>query len=150
MNTTGKMLIIGLIGLIVVLQSGCAAIPAAALSSVTSAGQVGISAYKTGKLDAVEMVTMADMCWAVDQAVAELSMEVVRTDADEYGRIYNVWTRDANGDRIAFYVLRKSETMTRVRIAVGVFGSEATSRLVLRRINTALVERGALSLSPDG
>lgn len=144
-NRWTRFVLICLCGLGPVLVSGCAAAPLSVVGAATSVGRAGMSTFRSGKLETVELVRFEPMCDAVDAAIAELSLNIRRSKMED-GRRYTVWTRDDNGSPVTIQVLRKTETMTRVRIDVGWFGSESTARLALRRVHAALVARGVLKI----
>jgi len=114
---------------------GCIAAPSAALSVAGIAGRAGASAFRGGRIDHDAMTDFETMDAAVRAAIDDLSLNVRTTDSDDDPtRSLSVLCRDDRGTRIAFYVMERTPTMTRVRISVGLLGPQSMAELALRRI----------------
>ena len=122
---------------------GCA--PAALITAGTVAGlaasalTTGADVYRSGKLDAVDMARFDDWVMAVRLASADLHLSI--DDERLSTRVPERWQcrlRDERGSAIGVRVERRTETLCRCRIDVGLFGSEPTARLILARIRAHL------------
>jgi hypothetical protein len=110
--------------------SGCGA-----LLLVGGAGTSAI-AFATGELRVTEEVSMDTLHEATRSAVETLRYREAEA-AIEADRIR--WTATtAGGDPVDIRLIARGADRTDLRIRVGVFGSEARSRLVLEQIRQAL------------
>jgi Protein of unknown function (DUF3568) len=120
--------------------TGCAAASLATLGTVAGLGATavgtGANVYSLGKLDSAEMHG-ADTTWAaVNDAARDLSLTPVFATVD--GPKWFVRYTDARHDTIEFTLDARTDTLTRVRIDVGLFGDEPTARLLLQRVRARL------------
>ena len=130
-----------LTALVVVLAiTGCAAAPLAALSTAFgiagTAVSTGSSVYSSGKLDSAEMASLDDLRAAVFQAADDLRLETIyEKDVDATRQIRFVDTRQF---RIDVTIDPRTDNFARLRINVGINGSEPTARLMLARVRLHL------------
>lgn len=124
------------------LLSGCAALPLAALGTVAgitaTAVSTGADVYSMGKLDSAELAQLHEVHDAIHHIAAEMGLSFVREDA-EPGKFH---FRYADSQEAITKITLDARTpeLTRIRIDVGVFGSEPTARLMLKRIRVYLAE----------
>jgi hypothetical protein len=98
-----------------------------------SAVSTGADAYRMGKLDSADQVRYDDWIAAARAAADDLDLKVQRWSDDGKG----VWRGTLADDRastVSITVERRTDTLCRTRIDVGVFGSEPTARLILTRM----------------
>jgi len=120
---------------------GCAAIPLATLGAVagigTSAISTGREVFTLGKLDTTELAGYPEALIAARQAAAELFLKPKGPEKliDWQARLVFV---DEKGATLEVNVERRTEMMVRIRIDVGLFGSEVTARLFLTRLRVYL------------
>jgi len=119
---------------------GCAAIPLATVGTVagisTSAVSTGREIFTLGKLDDAEIAGYPETLEATRRAAAELHLspkpEKLKPWAAELVFV------DEQGATVEVDVERRTGTLVRVRIDVGLFGSEVTARLFLTRLRLYL------------
>ncbi len=119
---------------------GCAA------AAVTTAGTVaglaatalstGADVYHLGKLDSVEMARMPDLISSMHSTAKDLHLAIDREEHDKSE--WSMRLTDEQGSTIDITLERRTETMCRCRINVGLFGSEPTARLILIRLREYL------------
>jgi hypothetical protein len=117
--------------------------PGCATATIASAGAMaglaatavatGSDVYRMGKLDAAEMTSVAEWIAAARAAADELRLAPKKQSGDQTRR-WHCTLIDDRGSKIKITVERRTETMCRARIDVGLFGSEPTARLLLARI----------------
>ncbi|MBU6412849.1 MAG: DUF3568 family protein [Planctomycetes bacterium] len=107
--------------------SGCLVVAAAGAGA-------GTYAYVTGELSSVEQANVDKVWKATQEAVKELQFTVKEQSKDALqGRLV---AEQADKTDITIKVERETDTLTKVRIRVGVFGDEATSRLIMDKIKS--------------
>ena len=115
---------------------GCAAIPLAVLGTAAgiaaTAVSTGADVYSLGKLDAAEMASFREVCNGVGAAADDLSLHLVSTKVKDRRLIVRL--ADDQKATIDVTVEPRTARLTRLRIDVGLFGSEPTARLLLKRI----------------
>ena len=122
-------------------SGGCAAVPLAAAGTLAGLAatsvDTGAGLYSLGKLDTAELATFDDLFAATRAAGAEMGFALSGRSTRPGG-----WAQleyvDDRGARTTVTVQRRTATLTRCRIDVGVFGSETTARLFLRRLRAHL------------
>ncbi len=123
------------------LLSGCAAASLATAGAVAglaaSVVTTGADVYHLGKLDSVDMGRQDELITAVRRASEELSLTIY---AETWENEHSWYSRlkDDQGSTIGLTVDARTSNMCRVRINVGVFGSEPTARLFLIRLRENL------------
>lgn len=111
------------------LLSGCLVVAAAGAGA-------GTYAYVTGELSSVEQASVDKVWSATQSAVKDLQFTVKEQSKDALqGRLV---AEQADKTDITIKVERESETLTKVRIRVGVFGDEATSRIIMDKIKSKM------------
>lgn len=97
-----------------------------------AAAGVGTYSYVTGELKSFEEVPL-DRAWsASQQAMADLQFTTTSKAKDAFAG--EVIARRASGQKVQVRLKRQSERVTEIKIRVGVFGDEAMSREILRKI----------------
>ena len=105
--------------------------PGCFLVAVGAAGAAGAGtvAYVRGELDATLGSPFASVVEATSRAVNKLQFTTVRETKDAL--TYELVTRTADDKKVDILVTNKAENLTRVRIRIGLFGSEDESRIIL-------------------
>src|SRR3954470_8936210 len=116
---------------------GCATAAVATAGTLAgiaaSAVSTGADVYRMGKLDSADEARFDQWIAAIRAAGADLNLKVQKWSDDGKG----VWRCTFADDRkatISVAVERRTETLCRTRIDVGIFGSEPTARLILIRM----------------
>lgn len=132
-----------------VVMSSCAAIPVATLAAAGSAVQSGSSVWRSGMLSSALLAPFDRTVGAVEAAAAELGLSVrARSSREGHDAIYLV---DDHHNRMRIMVKHRTDAYTVVVIDMGVFGSQAVARLILRRIEHHLADAGGASgIDVDG
>ncbi len=125
-------------GALTLLLLGVAALVTTGCGALLRVGDAGTSAidFASGELRSDERVSLAELDLACVSAIERLryeDLEVVRTE----DRVH-FEARTAGGEPVDIRLLAKSPERTDLRIRIGVFGDEATSRLVLEEIHQSL------------
>ena len=121
-----------LIGLCLLLQSGCAAV----LLTGGAAAGAGAVAYVRGELKSTEPAAL-DKAWAATlTAMSDLEFAVTTKEKDALsGRVI---ARGAGDKKIQVDLKSLGDRQTEIRIRVGLFGDETISRQVLGKIKNRL------------
>ncbi len=108
-----------------VLFTGCAFLAVGAAAGAAGAGAV---AYVNGELKVTESMSLDTAYKAAEMALANLKMDIVKSDKDGLAAKMEV---QATADKKATIHLRKlADKSTEVRIRVGVFGDESIARQI--------------------
>lgn len=113
-----------------------AAVPGCAAIVVGAAAGVGTIAYVKGELDTVVEATLDEAWEATEKAVADLEFTTTQATKDSLAATHT--SRTAQDKKIHIRLNRYTETTTRIRIRVDVFGNEELSRSILDRIKSHL------------
>jgi hypothetical protein len=114
----------------VVTLTGCIALAAGA------AAGAGAVAYVRGELDTSLNANLDAVDRAANRAGDELKFAKINESADALTRILTL--RTADDKKIEIRLTRTTDTLTRVRIRVGLLGDETLSRLLLEKIQANL------------
>ncbi len=122
---------------------GCALIPVATLGAVFdiagAAVSTGPAVYAAGKLDTAFMADSSQVEDAVRRAAADLHLKIVHDcSQSKRGDVWLFQLEDDWKSRIEVNLERRTPTLCRCRVNVGLFGSEPTARLVMGRIELHL------------
>ena len=128
MRTKQILLIILLVGSAVSL-GGC-------VVAAVGAGAAGTVAYLKGDLEAVESRKLDEVHAATLKAVKELGLHVTKDSKDALSA--TVVARDALDKKVTITLRATTEQTTKLSIRVGLFGSEAKSRLIYQKIHDYL------------
>ena len=128
MRTKQILLIVFLIGSAVSL-GGC-------VVAAVGAGAAGTVAYLKGDLEAVESRKLEEVHAATLKAVKELGLNVTQDSKDALSA--TVVARDAEDKKVKISLNATAEQTTKLSIRVGLFGSEAKSRLIYQKIHDHL------------
>lgn len=120
-----------LLGTVLIATSG----GCGALLLVGGAGTSAI-AFATGELRSTEDVAMANLDVACGLAVDRLGYEDVEVEREADRVRFRATT--AGGEPVDIRVLARGPERSELRIRIGVFGDETTSRLVLEEIHQSL------------
>jgi hypothetical protein len=116
---------------------GCAGVPIATVGTVAglaaSTVDTGADLYKLGKLDAADLATFDEVIAATKSAATEMRFALKGVTATPVGFCRLVYADDQGG-QLTVTIQRRTATLTRTRIDVGLFGSEPTARLFLARL----------------
>jgi hypothetical protein len=120
------------------LVGGCAAgVDLAVIGAASQAAGSGSAMFSAGKLKAVGMVDIESVRTAVLIAAEDLSLTVEKESSSRPGRRRMV-LRDDRMTRLWVHLEQRTPTLTRMTVSVGLFGSEPTGRLLLKRIGIAI------------
>jgi hypothetical protein len=123
--------------------TGCAGLgltaAASAIGSVGSALDTGTSVYQNGKLDSAEMATLDQCTRAIRAAAEELGLRIMTDKPAGHGK-YRMAMVDDRDKVIDIWLDQRSKSLARLRIDVGLFGSEPTARLILGRFRLHLAK----------
>lgn len=132
---------------VLLLLSGCAAVPIAALGTVLGVGatavSTGASVYSLGKLNSAENASAAEVRHAAQLMADELDFKTLDGGFDEKKLVYTYTFADRLGTKLKVVVAERSARLCRLRIDVGLFGNEPTARLVLLKIRSHLPDAAA-------
>jgi len=116
---------------------GCATAAVATAGTVAgiaaSAVSTGADIYRMGKLDSADQARFDDWIAAARAAAVDLDLKVERWSDNGKGE-WGCTLADERKSTISVSVERRTETLCRTRIDVGLFGSEPTARLILTRM----------------
>ncbi len=100
------------------------------------AGAAGTIAYVKGDLEAVESEKLDVVYDTTLKALAKLELNVTTKSKDVLSAV--IVARDAQDKKITVKLKAVTEEATKLYIRVGVFGSEAKSRLIYQEIHEGL------------
>lgn len=118
------------LSLAAVLAPGCAALV------VGAAAGVGTVAYVNGELDTVVEASLDDTWEATQAAIEDLEFTVTESSKDALAA--EQVSRTAEDKKIQIHLNRETDSTTRIRIRVDVFGNEDLSRTILEEIKDHL------------
>lgn len=125
----GKWLLITLLGIISLINSGCAAV---LLGGGAAAAGAGTVLYIKGELQSTEEVSL-DTAWIATQtAIKDMEFVTGTTEKDDISAKLIAYTSDSR--EIQITLKRKTDKLTEIGIRVGTFGDESLSRLILENI----------------
>lgn len=122
--------------LLTVLLIGSAILVVGCVAVAVGAGAAGTVAYLKGDLEAVESRKLDDVHAAAIKAVKELGLKVTQDTKDALSA--TVVARDAEDKKVTIKLAATAEQTTKLSIRVGLFGSEAKSRLIYQKIREHL------------
>lgn len=122
--------------LLAVLLVGSAVSVGGCVAVAVGAGAAGTVAYLKGDLEAVESRKLDEVHAATLKAVEELGLKVTQDAKDALSA--TVVARDAQDKKVTITLRAATEQTTKLLIRVGVFGSEAKSRLIYQKIRDNL------------
>lgn len=114
---------------VLALTSGCLVVAAGAAGA-------GTVAYIRGELEALLPANLDRTTAAANRALQEL--EFVKVNESKDALVAEIVARTALDKKITIMLTKTSDTTTRVRIRVGVFGDETVSRTLLNQIEKNL------------
>ena len=99
-----------------------------------SAVSTGAEVYRLGKLDSADQVRFEELIAAMRAAADDLHLKLGNESRDDEKGQWRCTLDDEHGSRTKVTVQRRTETLCRMRIDVGWFGSEPTARLLLAQV----------------
>ncbi len=127
--------------------TGCFLAAGPALGVAVNAADTTGRELKRGKLRLVYNVPFPEMSAALDQAMRELSLEVrnerpvtLNEDGDPVRRRFEVY--DRHGWVALVQLTARTETMTALRIKVGLFGDRGSAALIAIEVSQAVRRLG--------
>ncbi len=99
-------------------------------------GAAGTIAYVRGDLEATESEPIEVVYEASLKALEELDLQVTSKSKD--GLVAQIVTFDAQDKKVKIKLKAATDTMTKLSIRIGVFGSETKSRLIYQKIRDNL------------
>lgn len=124
-----QMLLIALLGLIGVSQSGCLLVAAAAGTGATVA-------YVKGDVESTLDSTPDKVTEASKSALEEMDLRVIASSSSKVDG--DVVARTAGDAKVHIVVKSQGEKTSHISIRVGVFGDQAMSNRILMKINEKL------------
>ena len=125
--------------LLLPMVSGCAGAALVTLATVAdiTSGVVstGADVYKMGKLNSADIARYEECLVAVREAARDMHLKTVEDERhDGKHDIWDFTFRDELNSEIDVSVERRTAALVRIRIDVGLFGSEPTAKLFMARI----------------
>ena len=128
-----------------VFGGGCASLTLATLGTVAGAAASAVSTgkdvYGLGKLDSAEMADFDQTISAAQLAAAEIGLTPKydpQFHSEKDRSIMQLLFVDDKRSEVRVKIERRAWRLVRIRIDVGIFGSEVTARLVLDRLRSHL------------
>lgn len=115
-----------------VATSGCFVV---ALGAAGAAG-AGTVAYARGQLDATLANGYDQVLAASNRALDELQLVKISEKKDAFSAI--LIARTAEDKRVEIRIAKEGDTLTTIRIRVGIFGDEEKSRTLLEKMRAGL------------
>lgn len=142
-----RLIIIPIIGLLMTC-GGCEFITLASLSTALDIASTAVTTtpevFSQGKLDTALMAGYGEIQQAVRLATMDLHLHLTRDRQKTKGKdLWDFQLQDDLKAKIEVTVEKRSFKLCRVRVNVGLFGSEPTARLVMHRIETHLPSTAA-------
>lgn len=129
--------------------TGCAVPVAVATSAGLGAAQAGTSAWANGELRSASYADLDSVFDAVTLAMTDLEVEIV-TERRNRRRAY-IMAKEPGGPELRISMRRRTPTLTRIGVRVGMIGDLPSSRAVMLRIRHHLPpENVAASEQVDG
>lgn len=101
-----------------------------------AAAGAGAVAYHDGQLDASEAVSLAKARSTTLAALRDMNYGIVGDDTSPVKNV--IVARTGNDTKITVTLEKLSDTVTKIRVRVGVFGDEALSGRIMERIKSRL------------
>jgi hypothetical protein len=118
--------------------SGCATATVASAGAMVglaaSAVSTGADVYQMGKLSSADQARFDDWITDIRAAADDLHLKLVKESLNNEKSEWRCTLADDQKAKIKVFVQRRTETLCRTKIDVGLFGSEPTARLILARI----------------
>ncbi|HEX8323231.1 MAG TPA: DUF3568 family protein [Tepidisphaeraceae bacterium] len=123
--------------------SGCALLPLAALGAVGQVSDIGSTAFSagtevftSGKLEAVEFCRFDQAQAAIRSTLSDLRLPLKSSKFTKETATYDF--EDDSGSDVTFELMRRSPAICQIQVDVGMFGSEAYARLLLKSVRARL------------
>jgi hypothetical protein len=117
---------------------GCATATVASAGAMVglaaSAVSTGADVYQMGKLSSADQARFDDWIADIRAAADDLHLKVLKESLNNEKGEWRCTLADDQKAKIKVFVQRRTETLCRTKIDVGLFGSEPTARLILARI----------------
>lgn len=116
------------LSLALLINSGCAAM----LIGGGAAAGVGTVAFIKGELRSTEQAALDQVWPAVISAMGELEFNVIQQTKDAV--FAKLIARTSDDKKVKIDLIKKSDTITEIKIRVGTFGDQSLSRMILDKI----------------
>jgi hypothetical protein len=126
------VLTVSVLGVCLVLQSGCALF----LVGAGAAAGAGGYAWYNGELSSVESGSI-EKAWAASQAAMK-DLEFTITEQGKDSLTAHLTARTARDKKVTVNLKKQTEKLTEIKIRVGTFGDEALSSQILAKIKAHL------------
>jgi Protein of unknown function (DUF3568) len=127
--------------ILVILSAGATGLLHGCLLAAVGLGAAGTIAYVKGDLETTEPERLDVVYDATLKALGDLELKVTTKSKDASSAV--IVARDAEDEKTTVKLKAATENTTKVFIRVGVFGSEAKSRLLYQQIHEHLRRKGA-------
>ena len=121
-----QLLLTLILGLSLLLNNGCMAL------LIGGAAGAGTVAYVAGELKSTEEVSLNRAWKATQKAMNDLELAITSREKDAFNG--QLIARGAGDRKIKVKLKRQSDTLTEIRIRVGILGDEPLSRHILEKI----------------
>ncbi len=111
---------------------GCTGLEPAMIGAAASAAATGTSVLAMGKLNAVYLADMDRVTNAIRQSLQDTGHTITRDEPDPPYR-HRITAEDLRGEAVLIRVEQRTKQLTRYRFDVGLFGSNATAKLLFQR-----------------
>lgn len=122
---------------------GCIALPVAALGLAGNISDIGNTAFSagteifsSGKLESVEFTTFEHAQAAVRSTINDLRLKLDQSEFSKRRATYDF--SDQADSSIRIDLIRRTSAICQIRIDIGIFGSEAYARLLLKSVRARL------------
>ena len=123
---------------LLLLMSLCGCTAGLVMQGLSSGAPVAFNATGSGKGDSAWFARYDDVVQATLRAGEKLSFKLKKKNTDKDQSDFNFV--DDKGANLEILIERRTETLTRVRFNVGLFGSESIGRLMARQIIVEVAE----------
>ena len=123
---------------LLLLMSLCGCTAGLVMQGLSSGAPVAFNATGSGKGDSAWYARYDDVVQATLRAGKKLSFQVKKKNIGKDRTDFNFV--DVRGTKLKILIERRTETMTRARFNVGLFGSESIGRLMARQIIVEVAE----------
>ena len=117
---------------LLLLMSLCGCTAGLAMQGLSSGAPVAFNATGSGKGDSAWYARYDDVVQATLRAGEKLSFQLKKKNIGKDRTDFNFV--DGRGSKLGILIERRTETLTRIRFNVGLFGSESIGRLMARQI----------------
>lgn len=113
---------------------GCVAASYELLGAAMSGAEAGASVTRAGKIETLKQIEFDAAVAAAQAVVDRLGFTKVAVDEEIRDRVFVFRVEDELRNRVTIAIRRHTPVVTRVRIAVGLLGSDALAAFVMNEI----------------